>query len=406
MVRVGYQQTEVGIIPKDWKRKPIAKICNSIVSGRNKPKKFGGNIPWITIEDMDTFFIKKSKSNLKVSKKEINRSGGKIIPKNSVIMSCVGEFGLVGTNENEVVLNQQLHAFHCLNEITPYYLVFFLATMKKYMDTISTKTTIAYLNKDNCDSIPITYPPILEQEKIVQALLDVNVLIEKLKKTILKKNNLKKGAMQELLTGKRRLEGFELEWTKTKLGKIGKVFSGTSAPQSEKYFVNGVFPFVRVSDLAVNRRTKNLVKVQDYINEQCISIKSLVKAEKGTNVFPKSGASVGNNNRSQLGTDMYIVSHLCAIFSKDNSNDFIYYLLCMIDMLDYVGDKGYPSLKLSEIKNIEVTIPKDKGEQKEIVKIFSDMDSEIQELETKRDKYIMIKNGMIQKLLTGEIRLV
>ena len=192
-------------IPEEWSVKRIDIVCKSIVSGRNKPKNFDGDIPWITIEDLDNFFIKKSKLNLQVSKIEIKQSGGKIIPKNSVIMSCVGEFGIIGINENEVVLNQQLHAFQCLNYITPYFLALFLSTMKNYMDSVSTMTTISYLNKNNCGSILIVIPPLSEQQQISSIISTIDSQIQSQTQYKEKLEKLKKSLMQKLLTGQVRV---------------------------------------------------------------------------------------------------------------------------------------------------------------------------------------------------------
>ena len=123
-------------------------------------------------------------------------------------------------------------------------------------------------------------------------------------------------------------------------------------------FIEGTYPFVRVSDLAVKKKTNNLTIVRDYINNKCLNEKKIVHAKKGTIVFPKSGAAVKNNNRAELGIDAYIVSHLAAVYAIKNKalNRFLYYILSNIDMLDYVGDKGYPSLRTTDIKTIKIPI--------------------------------------------------
>ena len=189
-------------IPNDWEVKRIGKVCRSIVPGRNKPKKFNGNIPWLTVDDFEQTFVHKSKNNLKVSREELKKSSGKIIPTNSVLMSCVGELGILSINTTDISMNQQLHAFICPNYLQPFFLLLFLKTMKSYMNAIATKTTVAYMNKDNCESIPIIIPPMREQQKIISILSNIDLRIYKLE---LDKSNLKilkKGLMQKLLTGK------------------------------------------------------------------------------------------------------------------------------------------------------------------------------------------------------------
>ena len=148
-------------------------------------------------------------------------------------------------------------------------------------------------------------------------------------------------------------------WRWVRLGEVCKVFSGSSAPQSPKYFEGGKYPFVRVQDLGRYGRTDNLLEIKDYVNDTAIKELNLIRAEKGTILFPKSGAAITTNNRAILGIDAYIVSHLAAIKPKDKIADtfFVYYWLCMTDMVDYMENPGYPSLKLSVVSKISIPLP-------------------------------------------------
>jgi type I restriction enzyme S subunit len=95
-----------------WEDKKIGSICDSIVPGRNKPVDFDGDIPWITTPDIEqNGIIYDSKKGLRVTKEEAKKVGSKIVPKNSIIISCVGDLGLVAVVGNEIIINQQLHAF-------------------------------------------------------------------------------------------------------------------------------------------------------------------------------------------------------------------------------------------------------------------------------------------------------
>jgi len=397
-IKKGHKQTELGIIPEDWDVQNVGvafEICNNfrLPISSKKRKKMLGQYPYYGptgIQDHINEFRVEGEYAL------IGEDGDHFLKwkKQPMTILVNGKFNV----------NNHAHLVKGIKNLTKWFYWFFA---HKDISSHLTKQGAGRLKltKKELSKIPCVIPPNPEQKTITSALDDITNLINSLEKIIEKKKNIRHGTMQELLTGKKRLEGFCGVWETKRLKEIGEIFSGSSAPQQEKYFTNGSFPFVRVSDLALSARTKNLVKVRDYINKNCILKKSLVKAKKGTTVFPKSGASVGNNNRAQLGIDAYIVSHLAGIFCKENSNDFVYYLLCMIDMLDYVGDKNYPSLKISNIKNILVKLPKDKEEQEAISQIIFDMDNDIEKFEKMLDKFMMIKFGMMQKLLTGEIRL-
>ena len=193
-------------IPDEWDVVKIGQICESIVSGRNRPKKFVGDIPWITLPDIDSMYVRESKSGLQVSTEEIKRCGGKILPPNAVIMTCVGYLGMTAITSQRLVVNQQLHAFICPKNIDPYFIATYLKTQKKYMKTIATSTTVLYLNENGCASIPILLPLYEEQKQIASILSNVDTQIQKEKLHKSNLERLKKGLMQKLLTGQIRVK--------------------------------------------------------------------------------------------------------------------------------------------------------------------------------------------------------
>lgn len=121
-------------------------------------------------------------------------------------MTCVGEFGIVSIATREMVLNQQLHAFICSENVLPEFLAASLMMRRDYMYSIATTTTVPYMNKDNCESIPIIVPPVLEQSKITAILSSVQSCIEKDKYYRVNLAKIKEGLMQKLLTGKIRVK--------------------------------------------------------------------------------------------------------------------------------------------------------------------------------------------------------
>jgi type I restriction enzyme S subunit len=130
-----------GAIPKY----AVGELCDSIVPGRNKPEKFNGTIPWITTPDFEHHGrITNSKSGLAIDEKEARRVGSKIVPPSSVIMSCVGEIGLIALSANPVVLNQQLHAFLPSARIVPEFLLYALSVQKPQMEKLATTTAVPY----------------------------------------------------------------------------------------------------------------------------------------------------------------------------------------------------------------------------------------------------------------------
>lgn len=155
-------------------------------------------------------------------------------------------------------------------------------------------------------------------------------------------------------------------WKEEELGKLADVSSGDSAPQSSSYFLNGIYPFCRTSDVGKIHRSSNFSDIEDYINETAISKLHLFR--RGTILFPKSGASTLLNHRVILSIDSYVSSHLATIYANSIDRYYLYYFLCTVDAKQLVPNVDYPSLKISELKNIKVPYPTDKREQEYIVK--------------------------------------
>ena len=161
--------TEQGELPDGWLWVTTGELCDCIVPNRDKPKSFSGDIPWITLPDFsENIVISESKSSIGLSEEEVKKYRAKIIPKGSVVMSCIGRFGITAVATRNIVVNQQLHAFLVSdNVVDARYLAYAIRTQITYMEKIATATTISYLNKENCNSIPIPLPPLSEQRRIV-----------------------------------------------------------------------------------------------------------------------------------------------------------------------------------------------------------------------------------------------
>ena len=190
----------------EWEKHPIGKLCKSIVPGRNKPKLFDGNIPWVTTPEFKGRFIPSKLQRNYITQSTLSDCGGKLVPKGAVVMAAVGELGLTAIATKSLVLNQQLHAFVCDKNINNVYLFYWLANQKPYMESVASKTTIMYMNKKNCESIPVLVPSIFEQQKIAAVLTTADKEIELLEQQLADLKQEKKALMQQLLTGKRRVK--------------------------------------------------------------------------------------------------------------------------------------------------------------------------------------------------------
>lgn len=184
--------------PKDWECKTVIDECDCMVPGRDKPKSFTGDIPWITIEDLAVNGVTyESKRGLGLTQEEIDEVNRKTIPKGSVIMSCVGNLGICSIAGKEMIINQQLHSFQCGERINNVFLMNYLGYRKDFMNKWASNTTVLYMNKSICNSIPVIIPPIELQEQFAAFVQQTDK-----SKVIIQQNldaleTLKKSLMQE-----------------------------------------------------------------------------------------------------------------------------------------------------------------------------------------------------------------
>ena len=270
-----------------------------------------------------------------------------------------------------------------------------------------TYTTRALTNGTQLSAIEIVVPPKPEQEAIAKSLTEIDDLISSLEKLITKKKAIKQGAMQELLTGKRRLPGFFGEWVNTKIGSITEVYSGGTPNTSEPAFWGGKSPWMNSGELNL----KIVRQVQGRITEVGMDSSS-------THFIPAECVLIGLAGQGKTrGTAAFNTFPLCtnqsiaAIYPNPNKFDskFLYYKMdTQYDQLRELssGDGGRGGLNKKLILDDEVVIPQSIDEQAAIATILTEMDYEIENLEMKLTKYRQVKQGMMQQLLTGKIRLV
>lgn len=146
--------------PKEWPVHRVGSVLDCIVPGRDKPKSFTGNIPWITTNDLYPLgFTKDSKISFGLTENEILEVKAKVVPTGSVLMTCVGDLGVLSISGKDIVINQQLHAFLPSNEVSNVFLMFALSFQKAFMLKMASNTTVPYMNKTICNSIPLILPP-------------------------------------------------------------------------------------------------------------------------------------------------------------------------------------------------------------------------------------------------------
>lgn len=259
-----------------------------------------------------------------------------------------------------------------------------------------------------CDT-EILLPPLEEQAAIAEALSDVDSLISSLQKLIEKKRAIKQGTMQELLTGKKRLPGFYGEW-KHGVWKdvLAGFYSGATPYRGRADYYKGNIRWVSSGEL-----NYNIIKdTTEHISEKAKSETSLIAHPAGTFLMAITGLEAAGTRGSCaiLGKDATTNQSCMAIYGTDKMVIpylYHYYLLNGEELaFQYCQGTKQQSYTAAIVKELPIYYPCDIVEQQAIAQVLSDMDSEIEQLEKKLVKYQQIKQGMMQELLTGRIRLV
>ena len=401
MVKRGYKQTEVGIIPEDWDVRRIGDFTDAIAGGTpstNHSEYWNGEILWMSSGELNSRRIYDVTG--RITELGYNNSSTHMIPQNCVLVGLAGQGktrGTVAINFIELCTNQSIAAIFPSSEHNSEYL--YQTLWRRYeelRETSSGDGGRGGLNLKLIKNFPCAFPTLYEQEYIAKALSDMDALISNLEKLIAKKKAIKQGAMQELLTGKRRLPGFEGEW-KNKAMESYLDFQ-VGFPFSSEYF-NDNSDGLR---LVKNRDLKNDDQV--YFTTETCSQEYIV--EDGDILIGMDGdfmPYIWKKGKALLN------QRVGRLIPKENLIGlFAYYALQkpLAELQNGTGATTVKHLSHGDIKKLLVLMPPTKDEQLVIAKILSDMDSEIEKLESDLTKFQMIKQGMMSELLTGRIRLI
>jgi type I restriction enzyme S subunit len=407
-LKAGYKQTEVGVIPEDWEVKKLIDISTEIGDGIHATPRYVGmsNYFFVNGNNLVNKEISIYEDTKCVSEKEYNLLKKKLSSK-SILMSINGTIGnLAFFNNENIVLGKSAAYINLKDESEKIFVYYILqhSSVKNFYENELTGTTIRNLSLKAIRETPIISPTNkAEQAAIATALSDVDALISALDNIIAKKRLIKQGAMQELLSGKKRLAGFSGEWEVKKLGDITEIDSDNlSSSTSPEY----IFNYISLEDVDFGR-LKNTTELQ-FKNSPS---RARRKIKKGDVLV----STVRPNLKSHLIIKNEVNDWICStgfsVIRCNNVNSYYIFNHFFSSIVNnqietIITGSNYPAINSTDIKNLLIPLPPTKKEQTAIAQILSDMDSDIQALETQRNKTQAIKQGMMQNLLTGKIRLI
>lgn len=409
-MKSGYKMTEVGVIPEDWEVKELSSI-SAIKSGKRLPKgslvtSSKTSYPYIRVIDMNMGYL--NLSNIMYVPENVQPMISKyIISKNDIYISVAGTLGLVGKIPEELDGANLTENANRITEIqcNRDYLMYYMMS-PLIQNVIEAERTIGAQPKLALQRIRDFYIVLpgdnREQTAIATALSDVDSLISALTKKIEKKKAIKQGLMQQLLTGKKRLPGFGGVWDVVQLKRIISEFI---VPMRDKpTALTGPIPWCRIEDFDGKYLKKSL-------SNQGVDLNTVSKMN--LKIFPVNTLLVScsaNLGRCAIVKQKLVTNQtFIGLVPSDRIDvEFLYYKMSREDknLNNMATGTTISYLSREQFENYEILIPSSKAEQTAIANILSDCDSEIAALEEKRDKYKEIKQGMMQQLLTGKIRLI
>lgn len=406
MKEANFKDTEIGKIPVDWELFTLKEISSvTRLAGYEYSKYWketvngeiiglrGFNIGKNKIIQRDLVYISDQLS------KKLIRSRLFI---NDIIYPCVGTIGnAVVISENDKYHIQQNIAKITPNtqKINPFYLSHFLMSDFgiKEIERFNGSSSQPNILVGSLRQYNIFFPPLSEQEKIAEVLSDTDLWIESTEALLAKKRQIKKGAMQKLLSPKD-------DWEVRKLGEMVSLAKsgGTPLSSNAKYY-DGEIPFLSISDMT--EQGKYLTRTSKSVSQEGID-NSASWVVPINSIIYSMYASVGfvSINKIEMATSQAVIN---LIFKPEYDLNYMYYFLTsiQIEVLQFVGEGTQKNLNAQTVKNLDIRIPKSLKTQQEIAEILSSMDLEIESLENRLQKARQIKQGMMQDLLTGKVRL-
>lgn len=388
----GYKRSEAGVIPKDWKStaiaalvEPTSPICYGVVQVGQYTES---GVPIVAIKyvkEISHAPLHRTAPSLEQPYSRSRVRGGDVLIS---IKGTIGRVGIVPTGF-EGNISRELARLRINNGICAEYVAHQLEAgttqdriMRSVVGTTRLEFSIAVLRQFE---LPIP-PTVAEQRTISKVLSDVDGLLEGLSRLIDKKSDLKQAAMQQLLTGKTRLPGFNGEWEEKALGEIAAISKGVQLHSSETdpdghipHYNGGMQP----SSFTVCFNTPaNTIAISEGGNS-CGFVQFITKP-------------------------FWCGGHCYAVVPKSVDNGFLFHALKgqQSAIMGLRVGSGLPNVQKTALGLFKLKFPKDPIEQTDIAEVLSDMDTELSDLVRRREKTRVLKQAMMQELLTGKTRLV
>ena len=396
-------------IPNGWEVKKLGEIGNFLKGkGIKKDELCDNGLPCVIYGQIYTsydFYTEKFTSFIPINLKPYTTE----IYQNDILFTGSGEtkeeigksIAYIGKEYayagGDIIILRQ-------DKIISIFITYYLNSIgRKQLNRLGQGDSVVHIYKSILESVKIPVPPLAEQEKIAEILSLWDKAIEQTKELIAYKEKQKKGLMQNLLTGKKRLHGFTDKWKTVKLGEVADFISGYSFSSDD--FIDKGIALIKISNIQddninIDNNTAYLpMEFKDKYNKFIIKTNDLLIA--------MSGATTGKMGVFKQENIALLNQRVGIIRAKENySQKFLIYILKIYSnkILEMAYGGAQPNISSNDIYKIKISIPSSLDEQKAIADILCKADEEIELLKKQLDLYTEQKKGLMQNLLTGKIR--
>lgn len=389
LAKAAYKQTEVGEIPEDWdyvRLTSVAQLESGHTPSRRHSEYWNGDIPWVSLHDTDFLDVREIHTTTQtVTAEGIANSSARLLPKGTVVFSRTATVGKATCLGREMATSQDFANYICGPRVFNHYLVYLFRWMSPEWKKLMAGSIHNTVYMPAFKALKVRLPSHKEQQAIAEALSDTDALIESLEQLLAKKRHIRQGAMQELLTGQKRLPGFAGEWEVRPFDGVLRRINGKAHQiQTIEYQLVGRYP-------VVDQGKEQVIAFSDQHDKrfQCPAHGAIVFGDHTCIAkYVDFDFLIGADGTQVL----LAIEEQCARF------------LAFQLEVDGIKPTGY-NRHFRMLKDREFLVPT-LPEQTAIATILSDMDAEIAALEAKLAKARRLKLGMMSELLTGRIRLV
>lgn len=412
-MKPGYKQTDLGMIPADWEVVEIGDLNPFVTSGSRGWAEFYSDMgfPFIRITNLSRESISLDLTDLKLVKLPYRVSEGTRtqLENDDVLISITADIGIIGyvtaSVQKPAYINQHiaLVRFDSAKANARFASYFLACERSQRLFRASTdQGAKAGMSLGAIRKIRLALPLAPEQRAIAAALSDVDALIGALEKLIAKKRDIRQGAIQRLLSGKQRLPGFGGHWEVKRLGDLAALHRENVTPAGfpDQMFVHFSIPAFDCGKVPVVEPGSAIGSGKFRVPINAVLVSKLNPR------IPRVWAPNAIPLNSVASTEFLVLKPRAEVSRR---------FLCLICssaafvermQLSATGTTGsHQRINPWDALNIEVAVPVELEEQRAIAAVLNDMDAEIAALQKKRDKTRALKQGMMQELLTGRIRL-